>query len=165
MYKNACALLPYRNAVIRSAVWQLKYYDDARIAHIFGTLLKEALLSHIKTPHLLVPIPLSARRLRERGYNQATRIATHAVAGLEHIVLAEHVLVREKHFSSQTKLHRKERLENLAGAFIVTDREALVGKDILLLDDVVTTGATMGDARRALLEGGARTVTMVALAH
>ncbi len=165
LYKDVQTLFPYRNPFIKSALWQLKYHDDTRVAHLLGDILRETLLTEIASPHLLVPIPLSAQRLRERGYNQVERIALPAVDTLAFLTLATHVLERRHHTPPQTRLGKQERLQNLEGVFVVPDPHQVRGKDIILLDDVVTTGSTLKHARTALLQAGAKSVTMVALAH
>jgi len=158
-------LYAYRNPYIKSALWQLKYHDDRRIAKLLGSMVREILLDDIQTPHLLLPIPLAPQRLRERGYNQAERIAVSAAHNHPSITLATHLLKRRHHTSSQTRLGKHARRKNLAGAFQVSDPGQVKGVNVLLLDDVVTTGSTLFHARDTLMEAGAKSVTMIALAH
>lgn len=168
------ALLPYREPPVRDAICVLKYRGSGRAA----TLLAEALAPHLAEllaearlwggdAALLVPMPLSRERLRERGYNQCLLLARALVRERAELCeLAEDALVRVRHGESQTRMRgRAAREENLRGAFSVRAPARIAGRDVVLLDDVVTTGATMREARRTLEDAGARRVICIALAH
>lgn len=111
---------------------------------------------------VLIPIPLSQQRLAERGFNQAVQLAHH----LSHTKTQSQTLLRMKHTSAQSSLKRSERLTNLAGAFAVAPLlvAQLRGKNILLIDDVVTTGATLNFAARVMKQAGAAHVGALVLA-
>jgi ComF family protein len=108
----------------------------------------------------VVPVPLSAARRRERGFNQTTAIAA-AIAPLWNLSVWENVLVRTSGTMSQTQLTPGERKSNVAGAFSVPDKARVVvrGSHIVLLDDVITTGATLHACASALFAAGARTIS------
>lgn len=108
----------------------------------------------------LVPIPLSASRRRERGFNQSECVA-ESVAGARGADLLTDVLRRESSTRSQTQLTPGERLGNVAGAFSVPteSRHRIKGMHLMLVDDVVTTGATLRAAADALFAAGARTIS------
>jgi ComF family protein len=117
----------------------------------------------IEERSLVVPVPLSTTRLRERGYNQAALLAGPVAArwGIESLPLA---LERTRHSVSQTTLTPSERTMNVHGAFRVNGPEAaarIVGAYVVLVDDVFTTGATMNAAASALFDSGARIVSYV----
>lgn len=112
---------------------------------------------------LLAPVPIHAVRRRERGYNQAEEIAREASRYLRLPVLAN-ALSRTRATISQTKLNREQRAHNLEKAFRCADPAAIRGKRILLVDDVFTTGATVGRCAELLLEAGAVCVGVLALA-
>jgi len=115
---------------------------------------------------LVVPVPTSRVRLRERGYNQAGLLAEELAAATGRRADAG-VLVRERASGTQTTLHPGERRANVAGAFAVpAGREsAVAGEHVLLVDDVWTTGATAAACADALLEAGARVVSVVTFAR
>lgn len=115
---------------------------------------------------LVVPVPTSAARRRERGYNQAELLAA-AFARRTHRTSAPDLLARQRSSGSQTTLQRGERRDNVAGAFAVPAgaRDALAGEHVLLVDDVWTTGATAAACVAALLEGGARVVSVATFAR
>ena len=108
----------------------------------------------------IVPVPLSATRLRERGFNQSSAIA-RALAPLWNTLVWENVLVRTSATVSQTQLTPGERKSNVAGAFSVPESALgeVHGAHIVLLDDVVTTGATLHACASSLFAAGARTIS------
>jgi ComF family protein len=109
----------------------------------------------------LVPVPLSTRRERERGFNQSERLAAAIGECLALDVWCD-VLVRTHFTSSQTRLTPEERLRNVSGAFRVTgDPARLRGAHLVLVDDVVTTAATLNACAAALFAGGARIISYV----
>lgn len=114
---------------------------------------------------IVVPVPTTAARLRERGYNQAALLAAGVGRGLG--VPLHDALERGGAGRSQTALAPAERRENVRGAFRArrSARRTVAGADVLLIDDVLTTGATAGEAARALTDAGASTVTLVTFAR
>lgn len=110
----------------------------------------------------LVPVPLAASRQRERGYNQSALIAA-ALARVWQIPAWEEVLTRTRATRTQTELTPGERLSNVAGAFCVREnaRAKLRGEHVILVDDVVTTGATLSACASALFEAGSRIISYV----
>lgn len=116
--------------------------------------------------HLVVPVPLHLFRMLGRGYNQAEYFAAGICASGNHSVdLCAQALRRRRHTKTQTALSRSQRLSNLANAFCVPHPELVRGKGIVLVDDIVTTGATTGQCSRALLDAGARVVRVLSLAR
>lgn len=171
---GAVALFSYNDPLVREAMHALKYNGEQRIAVLFGELvaghLKEELADRAllhDAPALLIPIPVTFGRHIERSYNQTELIAREAARWLpSHIEYAPSVLVREEFHGSQTSAPtRRERSSNVRGAFGVKDPEVLRGRDIILLDDIITTGATTHEATATLLSCGARSVSCIAVAH
>lgn len=137
-----------------------------------GELLGRALAALVRQDEALAaadavcPIPLHPARLRERGFNQSLLLAA-AISISTHIPLTES-LARTRNTATQTrKMDSEARLKNLAGAFRLRSDAGVGGKRILLVDDVMTTGATLDQAAQALLSGGAASVVgaVVAAAH
>jgi ComF family protein len=116
-------------------------------------------------PRVVVPVPTTARRLKQRGYNQAELLARR-VAQAQGLPLA-HAIVRVGEGSSQTRLAPTERRENVRGAFAGVPSAAprVAGADVFLVDDVLTTGATASEAAVALAALGASEVTLLAYAR
>lgn len=112
---------------------------------------------------VVIPIPLSKERMRERGYNPAAQLA-QKLAPHHHQL---HALVRTRHTAAQSDLTRAQRLRNLRHAFELpmVQRRHIAGKKVLLIDDVMTTGTTCTVASRALLEAGAAHVAVLCMAR
>jgi ComF family protein len=117
-------------------------------------------------PHLVLPVPLSPPRLRERGYNQAWELARRT-ARLQGLRARPDVLLRPADTAHQAELSRAERQRNLAAAFMVDPRQraAVQGRRVALVDDVMTTGATAREAAQTLLGAGAAAVDLWMLAR
>jgi len=125
--------------------------------------VKGAARSSCAAGWVVVPVPLSSGRLRERGFNQAALLARE-LARQTGVSVVERVLVKSRETPPQVGLSRREREANLAGAFGVSVAGAVNGKNILLIDDVFTTGRTMSAAASALRRAGAGPVFGLALA-
>jgi ComF family protein len=108
----------------------------------------------------IVPVPLSAARQRDRGFNQSENLALH-LAKIWAVPMMNTVLTRSTGTTSQTQLTPGERLGNVAGAFVVPQiaRKDVIGRHLVLLDDVITTGSTLGACAKALFAAGARTIS------
>ena len=169
------AVFAYKDPLIRSLVWDLKYRGNTDAARLCGELLFDMLAEELADRKLfssivrtlLLPIPLSKRRERERGFNQANLIVRELVRLDEgnFFEAREDVLVKIKNTRAQADLSREKRLENLRGVFQVKKPELVRGRVVLLIDDVTTTGATFREARRELRKAGAREVLAYAVAH
>lgn len=170
------APLPYQNTLVRNAIHAAKYRGHVRAATVLGQAITPLLIEELADKRMLggfdlpilIPIPLHPFREEERGYNQAERIAYALMQDLQDptVSLHTHTLVRIKHTPGQARSKNKqERLKNMNHAFKVPDYHILQGRHVILLDDVITTGATMYAARIALLDAGARDVLCVAVAH
>ncbi len=174
--REIISLLDYRHPLTRRAVWELKYRGNPRVAALLGALLHTELLSFLEeyaeldglTMPLLIPIPLSPARRRARGFNQCELLldALAACDAAKNFAIEKNALVKIKETPSQTKAENREaRLKNLKECFAVKDAERVRNRNIILIDDVATTGATFEEARRALLRAGARKVFGFTIAH
>ncbi len=159
------------NGAIEPLIYALKYRGLYRVATplgdwLAGTIgLNRATATMFGTNPLIVPVPLHPRRLRERGYNQAALLARR-LSAISAMPMNETALARERCTSSQVETHsREERLENMRNAFQCVHPELVEGQDIVLVDDVCTTGATLTDCARALRLAGAASVHAIVLAR
>ena len=177
------ARFAYRDPVVRKMIWALKYRGVTAVGERVGGLLYDYLTEELSEVSLLnggdqdfliIPIPLSPARARARGYNQATALARGfqkrggglARHGGGNFVITEDLLYRTRDTGSQTEIkERSKRLKNMKDAFKINDSEMIKGKQIIIIDDVTTTGATLAEARRALEGGGAKIVLATAIAH
>jgi competence protein ComFC len=112
----------------------------------------------------VVPVPLHPRKLRKRGYNQAAVLARH-LAGLKGTPFAGNRLLKVRNNPAQTSLDAAGREANVRGAYLIRNPGPLTGRVVLLVDDVFTTGATIGECSRTLLRAGAREVRAVTFAQ
>lgn len=167
LLRDGVGLLPYQDERVRALVWELKYYANKRAAALAALVLHETLIAiasdELGTP-LLIPVPMHKARKRERGHNQ-TEVLCEAL--LPHVgeffAYEPKALVRSKHTTQQQGLEKHTRLKNVAGSMHADQR--VQGRACVVVDDVVTTGATFAEATRALKAAGARHVVCVALAQ
>ncbi len=144
-----------------------KFHGQDDLARPLAALMADALrLDQAKQPQLLLPVPLSSERLQERGYNQAWELGRQ-LGRMMKIPARADVLLRVHQTATQADLSRTQRQQNLRGAFMVPPRAAgpLQGSAVALVDDVMTTGATVREAARVLLQSGAASVDVWVLAR
>jgi len=173
-YDWITALFQYKNDTVRAIIWELKYKGVTLPLDHIGKLLFDEILDVISdtilfdahATFLLIPVPISNERRAERGYNQSEYIARSVVAcDTEHTLLYApqwFEKIRETQKQSQTE-SRIERLQNLTGSFRANPQ--VRDYYVVLIDDVVTTGSTLSEARKTLLDAGAREVFAFTIAH
>lgn len=149
--------------VTRRALHALKYDGERRLAKPLGAAVARRWRRAGAGGDVLVPVPASPDRVRERGYDQAALIATEAARGLSLPVL--HALERTRATIAQFDLDRAGRAANLGGAFRAVHRAPIRGRWIVLVDDVATTGSTLAACATALLDGGAAAVSAITVAR
>jgi ComF family protein len=157
----ARAAAPY-GASVREAVHALKFGGRRSLARPLGDLIVEQCATVLDRPHALVPVPLARARERERGFNQSLLLAERIGERLG-VGIRSRWLVRRRATAAQSDLSAPERRANVAGAFAAAS--AVAGRDVVVIDDVITTGATVGECARALRAAGARHVGVVAVAR
>lgn len=147
----------------RTAVLTLKFRSGRYLAPLMGEFLRETLRAHPLHAELVVPVPLGPRRRRERGFNQSELLAQEVAALVQGTVVADALERRER--PPQQTLTAAERMHNVADAFACPCRRTVHGKRILLVDDVVTTGATISACADTLADAGARRVSALVFAR
>lgn len=162
----AMAMLYFRKgAKVQNLIHNLKYNGRTDVGVLLGNMLGERLKSAnlYQDIDLVIPVPLHCKKYKTRGYNQSTFIAEGIAAQLE-IGISEDHLIRTTSTESQTKKSRYNRYENMKDVFQVNYPEDIIGKHILLVDDVITTGATLEACAITLLDIGAAKVSIAAIA-
>ncbi len=164
-YIRARAALTYDDAS-RRLIIAFKHGDETHAARPFGRWVAAAAGPLLRDADLVAPVPLHRRRLFRRRYNQAALLA-QAVAEAGGVAAVLDLLVRRRPTPSQGGRSRAGRLANVRGAFAVAPRHArrLDGRRVLLVDDVMTTGATVSECARALRRAGSGAVDVATLAR
>jgi competence protein ComFC len=177
------AIFNYADSLVRELVWELKYRGSRviaeKVAKIIWDVLQVELSERALTENfgrgknkeerpILMPMPISDKRRNERGYNQ-TEILCEEIKKLDTQDTLKYIprqLMKHKHTEPQTlTATKKERLENVVDTMHVIYAPAVSGRDIILIDDVTTTGATFKEAKRALHAAGAKKILCLAIAH
>lgn len=150
---------------LQHAIHALKYNNKFKVGIFLGKLLG----TNIEKSHpdwhfdLIIPIPLHQLKKAERGYNQSYFIAK-GINKIHQKKVNENIVRRIKYTQSQTTMNIGERKENISGAFKIKKQTAVAGKNILLVDDVITTGATISECGMILMEAGANKIYAASIA-
>jgi ComF family protein len=169
-------LYDYRHPPVKKAIWLLKYKGKRGFSKIFaeimyGRIMEELsdfiIFNNFQKP-ILVPIPLSKKRIHERGFNQVSLICAELVKldKNQNFILEKNTLTKIKNGEHQANIeNRQERLKNIIGSFSVKNPENIEGRNIILIDDVTTTGATLNEAKKTLRKAGAKKIIAFTVAH
>jgi len=171
LFARAVAYGSYESG-LRELIHLLKFGGVRPAANVLGRMLAEAIAAFEPEFHqegvALVPVPLHRTRLRQRGFNQAELIARAAIRISplrDRLHLCAGVLERTRETASQIGLTSHQRRENLRGAFAVAQPELVKGREVLVVDDVYTTGATVSECVRVLRRAGATKVWVATVAR
>lgn len=160
-----CVVALVYEGEVRQALLRYKFQDHPGYATELGRLLAETIRKELSGRYDLITwVPVSPKRLKKRGYDQAMLLSMAAALRLEDVAVETLKKVRDNPAQSSLE-SAKERKGNVLGAYAVKDPELVRDKRILLIDDIVTTGSTLNEASRALLRAGAKSVVCAALAH
>jgi len=190
-YDSSIIIFHY-NDLLKKIIGDMKYRDTTSISKKFGKILWTKILAENEKYDLIIAVPLHKKRLRERKFNQSILLAreilrnAHAqnfkirnyknnawqsffnkTCNLKSPRFFPDILLRTKYTQAQVKLNRQKREENLRGIFAVNKkyRDVINGRSILLIDDVITTGATLENCALTLKKAGAKKITIVTIAR
>lgn len=151
---------------VQRLLHQLKYNNHPEIGQTLGQVYGEELRQHYfdQRIDLIIPVPLHASRKRKRGYNQSAEFGKGLSKSLNKPCL-EDVLVRITKTETQTKKTKLRRWQNVSEVFHVAKPEQLHQQNVLLIDDVITTGATIEACAHMLLQAGSKTVSIASIAY
>ncbi|MGB2601828.1 MAG: phosphoribosyltransferase family protein [Candidatus Omnitrophota bacterium] len=160
--KNLTKILScrYYEGAIKKCVKQFKYSGKLKLMDLFQPVVHTFInRTHpfSEQIHGAIPVPVHPSKRRARGYNQSELIATILSQEIS-VPVQRHTLIKTKNTGPQTALARNKRMRNLDGSFAVVDRTLVTGRNLVLVDDIVTTGATLETCARELLKAGARCV-------
>lgn len=152
------------DSIVQTIIHRIKYHKADRLAQKFAAYAVQFIdRSFLNRTALVLPVPLFISRERERGFNQSQRIAEGFFQQTKNHVYP-HLLKRVRSTNTQTELNREERLQNVSQAFKVSEIDFITGQSIIMVDDVVTTGATLNECARELKNAGALKVYGLTLA-
>jgi len=178
--RGVVSLWRYDNPVVRESLVRLKYRGKKKLAEALSSSLYDKILLTLsedsqfedplgktKEKYIIIPIPMHKTRKKLRGYNQAELLAKELSKKDETLfVFDSEILKKIKPTESQVKSkNREKRLINIKGSFAVIEKEKILGKKVILVDDVVTTGTTLKEASKMLRKAGAKRVFSITVAH
>jgi len=149
---------------LRDALHAFKFSGRKDVGRFLTSLVRDTILSFSDTFDCIIPIPVSERRLKERGFNQSFIIGEE-ISRMTNKPIYTTVLYKIKETKDQYSLSREERKKNIRGAFAVRNASSIEDKRVLLVDDLFTTGATVQTASQTLIQSQAREVVLFALAR
>lgn len=154
------------NDLTEKLIFGLKYNDRIDYSEIISEFIKNALVQENCLIDVLIPVPLHKNKLKKRGFNQATLISKKLMKKLG-TPLKYDILLKTKDNISQSGLDREDRFKNVTGVYTVNSdhKNALKGKNICLIDDVITTGATVNECAKLLKKAGAKSVICASFAR
>ena len=174
-FQNHFSLFSYKDPLVKELVWQIKYHKHPLFTKEVGVLLYEEILDMLSDKELfdgnsetlLIPVPMSLKRRRLRGFNQTEEIAKAIIANDNTNALSySQTLISKKETKTQTEMRSKEeRMKNAVGAYIIQDRELVKNKKVIVIDDVRTTGVTFREIEYVLRQAGASEVFCFSIAH
>ena len=163
-YSAGSAAVFYYEGDVREAVLRYKFGGQMQYAHAFGRLVAMQVREHLPEFDLICHVPVSRARRRERGYDQAECLA--GAVGAELGMRPRRILIKKRNNAAQSGIPTPDqRRANVLGVYEVRDHAAVQGKKILLIDDVTTTGATLSECCRTLLDAGAAQIFCAVLAQ
>lgn len=142
------------DSLIQHLIFEMKYFGNKDAGLLLGSLLANIIVhsnSRFKNIDLLIPVPLNERREKMRGFNQSALIA-HSISKIMGVPVLENVVIRNVYTETQTKKNRANRWQNIESAFRLKQPDHVRNKHVLLVDDVVTTGATLDACGSVLLQ-------------
>ena len=162
-FDQAVSVLHY-TPEIKQLIHRFKYGGISYLSRTLGWWMAQAFEQRCGWKvDVIVPVPLHPRRQRQRGFNQSALLAKELGKYIG-VPVNERALIRKKYTPAQAGLNKFQRMQNLQGAFEVREIEAVRGKSVLLVDDVFTTGSTVDECSRALLQAGVQRVYVLTLA-
>jgi len=177
------AIYEYHDPIIKKLLHNLKYYQKRNLGILLGKYIYERLIEEISELQMFsigakivcVPVPLHAKKYKERGYNQAEEIAKGliradiAIQANSTFILGNNIVAKIKYNLPQAKIKdRKNRLANTKNCFQIVDEkmiEKIKGRTVIVVDDITTTGGTLDEVMKIMKENGAKKVVGFAVAH
>ncbi len=155
MENNGFSMFLY-NSEIRDIIHKFKYNDCGHYARVMGMKMGEFFIKqNLFCPDFIIPVPIHWRRKMKRGYNQ-TEIMAKEISKICGIPVVNNLLIRKRNTVPQFGLNREMRIKNIEGAFAVKDSGSLEGKDVVIIDDIYTTGTTLNECIKVIKSAGVK---------
>lgn len=150
---------------IRKLILDYKFNEKSYMYLTFVNFLlkNKKIFENIKSYDTIIPVPISKKRLNERGYNQSLLIARE-IAKQTKLELVNNCLIKTKNIIEQSKLSKEDRIQNIQGVYKLKNKKSLENKKILLIDDIYTTGSTVNECSKILKQGSPSKIGILVLA-
>lgn len=153
--------------IIRSKIISYKFDDKPYLYKTFCEIFvkNKKVCEFIKNYDIIISVPMYKKKKNQRGYNQSELIAKETAKKVENIEYRNDILIKIRNTAKQSSLNKEQRKENLKNAYVVNNNEYILNKNILIFDDIYTTGSTANECAKTLIEAGAKDVGILTIAR
>jgi competence protein ComFC len=153
--------------IIRQKILQYKFGEKTYISECFTKIIlnDEKICRFLKNYDIIIPVPISKKRKKKRGYNQSELIAKKIAKQMKNLKYTSKVLYKTKDTIPQSVLDKDKRIENIKGAYYIKNEQILKNKKVLLIDDIFTTGSTVNECSKILKQVGVKEIGIFTLAR
>ena len=164
-FENHLYIFKYEG-IIRKLILNYKFNEKSFLYKTFVNFLlkNEKFFKILKSYDTIIPVPVSSKRMNERGYNQSELIADDIVKQITECECITDCLIKNKNIIEQSKLNKEQRQKNIQGVYILKNKEKLINKEILLIDDIYTTGSTANECCKILQEAKPKKIDVFTIA-
>ena len=162
-YDEQIYLFKYKD--IRNLILRYKFNNQSCLNNTFANIIlkNKKLCRKIKIYDIIIPVPMFHKKKKNRGYNQ-TELITSKIAKCLGIYTNNNILIKSKNTKTQSTLKEKNRYENIKNAFSIKNNELIKNKNIILFDDIITTGATVNECSKILKQNGVKNILVLSIA-
>lgn len=162
-YDELICLYPYKG-ILKSKMLQLKFYRHTYLAKTFGDIVAYTITKRKIKADYIIPVPISQKRLRERGFNQ-TELMAKTISQLTNINMKSKILNKTKDNLKQSMVELNQRSKNVSQVYEIKKNNEIKGRTVILIDDIYTTGATMNECAKILKKNGVAKVIAIAVLY
>ena len=152
--------------LIREKILKYKFEEKSYLNECFSQILlnNEKICGFFERYDIIIPVPISRKRKNFRGYNQSELIAKNVAKHMKNLVCDTHILYKIKDNKPQSKLNKEKRIQNVKDVYYIKNGQTVLNKNVLLFDDIYTTGSTLNECAKILKEAGASKISAFTLA-
>lgn len=153
--------------IIRNKIISYKFNDNPYFYKTFCEIFvkNKKVCEFLKKYDIIISVPMYKKKKNQRGYNQSELIAKETAKKVENIEYRNDILIKIRNTAKQSSLNKEQRKENLKNAYVVNNNEYILNKNILIFDDIYTTGSTANECAKTLIEAGAKDVGILTIAR